>query len=148
MTPDLPTVLGGLARTLVMDLVPELKTPYATMTAQLMATLLMMLTQEADHAAARLVEENAALVALFADALPTVTEDELRGQMKEAGAALPAALTVSALRERNRELRGLLVRLHEHVERLDGAAARALEERIWAELVASTDRRRLDLALA
>jgi predicted DNA-binding ribbon-helix-helix protein len=54
---------------------------------------------------------------------------------------------VSALHERNRALRALLVRVHAHVERLDGDAARALEERIWTELVESTRRRQLDLAM-
>jgi hypothetical protein len=60
----------------------------------------------------------------------------------------PPRLLVSALHERNRALRAVLVRLHVHVETLDGEAARALNARIWAELVESTCRRHLDLALA
>ena len=148
MTPDVGVVLGGIVRTLLTELAPELRTPYATMTAQLMGTLLLMASQEADRAAARLVEENDVLRALFADAEPVVAEHTLGADLRASLATPPCALTVSALRERNARLRALLVRLHAHVEALDGPAARVLEERIWAELVTSTERRRLDLALA
>ncbi len=148
MTPDLTIVLGGIVRTVLTELAPELTSSYATMTAQLTGTLLMMVSQEADRAAARLVEENDALRALFVDACATVTDGSLCRDLEAAAAAPPSALTVSALRERNRTLRALLVRLHEHVETLAGPQARDLEERIWTELAASTERRRLDLALA
>ena len=38
--------------------------------------------------------------------------------------------------------------MHAHVETLPGDAARAVEGRIWAELVESTNRRHLDMAMA
>ncbi len=148
MTPDVPTVLNGIVRALMMDLGPELQSPYALLTAQLMSPLLMMVAQEFDRAAARLADENETLVQLFRDAADVVADSELRAALADAAASSqPSSLLVSALRERNHTLRALLVRLHAHVETLQSAAARALDARIWAELAASTQRRHLDLAV-
>jgi hypothetical protein len=146
MIPDVPTVLGGIARSLMLDIGVDGKTPYQAQTIQLLSALLMMIQQEFDRAAARLVEENDALVALFRDAESIVGDAPLREALRTAVATPPTTLLVSALRERNGTLRSLLIRLHTHVEDLHDAAAHALEERIWAELAASTQRRQLDLA--
>jgi hypothetical protein len=148
MVPAVPLVLNGLARTMLMDLLPQTAHAYGGQTLQLGAALAMMCAQEFDRAAARLVEENAALAALFADAGAVVTDPALRDALSAAAAAPPPSLLVSALHERNRALRAVLARLHAHVDTLDGEAARALDARIWAELVESTRRRHLDLALA
>lgn len=135
MTPAVPIVLNGLARTLLMDLAPQISAAYAGQTLQLSGALAMMIAQEFDRAAARLVEENAAIAAILADA-------------GEPGGASEASLLVSALQARNRELRAALIRLHARVETRSDPASRALEARIWAELVESTRRRQLDMALA
>jgi hypothetical protein len=146
--PDVATVLGGLARTLMIDLGAEVKSPYGALTIQLGAGLLAMIAQESDRAAARLVEENEALSALFEAADVAVADPTLREAMQGARANAPASLLVSDLRRRNRELRALLIRLHDHVETLDDARGRALEAAIWSELAASVRRRQLDLAIA
>ena len=147
MIPSVAAVLNGIARTLLMDLLPETTHAYGAQTLQLDAALAMMCAQEFDRAAARLAEENAALVALFTDAAAVVTESALGDALGAAAAADPPNLLVSALHERNRALRELLVRLHAHVETLTGDAARALDARIWAELAESTRRRQLDMAM-
>lgn len=139
MTPTVPTVLNGLARTLLMDLAPQVTLPYAGQTLQLAGALTMMIAQEFERAAARLVEENGAVEALLADA----GDDDL----SRLASAREPSLLVSALQARNRDLRAALTHLHAHVETLDTPAARALETRIWAELVASTRRRVLDMAM-
>ena len=146
MIPSLPTTLNGIARTLLMDLAPQLQNAYAGQTLQISAALLMMVAQEFDRAAARLVEENDALLALFAGAVAVATDDGLRTALADSAAG-SSTLRVSALHERNRALRALLVRLHAHVESLPGDAARLLEARIWTELAESTRRRQLDLAI-
>ena len=147
MTPDVGSVLNGIVRSLMFELAPELQSPYAAQTIQLSAGLLMMINEEFDRAAARLADENEALLALFADAAASVAHAELAEELRaETSRGRGASLQVSALRERNRALRRLLVRLHEHVEKLEGAAARAIEERIWRELAESTRRRQLALA--
>lgn len=135
MTPTVPIVLNGLARTLLMDLAPQISAAYAGQTLQLAGALSMMIAQEFDRAAARLVEENTAVEALLADAGdPSPTWEP--------------SLLISALQARNHDLRARLIRLHEAVETRDDPASRDLEARIWAELVESTRRRQLDMALS
>jgi hypothetical protein len=86
-------------------------------------------------------------VRLFGDAAGEVGDAGLRDALHAATREAAPSLLVGALHERNRTLRALLVRLHAHVETLAGDAARAIEERIWAELVESTNRRHLDVAM-
>ena len=145
MVPSIAQVLNGVARTLLMDALPQTKHAYLAQTLQLDAMLAMMCAQEFDRAAARLADENAALLALFSDAETIVTDDRLRTELRAAGTAAPSGLLVSQLQERNRALRALLVRLHAHVEALPDAGA--LNDRIWNELVESTRRRQLDLEM-
>ena len=147
MVPSVAQVLNGVARSLLMELLPQATNAYGAQTLQLDAALAMLCAQEFDRAAARLAEENAALVVLLAGADPVITAEDLRQAVRSALAADAPGLLVSALHERNRSLRALLVRVHAQVEALDGAAARAVEARIWAELVESTRRRQLDLAM-
>lgn len=147
MVPSVAQVLNGLARTMLMDLLPQTSHAYAGQSLQLSAALAMMCAQETDRAAARLVEENQALAALFRDAAAVAGEAALRDELLGAKGDAPSLL-VSALHEHNRGLRGLLVRLHAHVETLQGEAARRLEQRIWAELAQSVERRHLDMAMA
>lgn len=147
MTPSVPQVLNGIARTMLMDLLPQTTHAYGAQTLQLGAMLAMMCAQEFDRAAARLAEENAALVRLFGDAAGEVGDAGLRDALQAATREAAPSLLVGALHERNGALRALLVRLHAHVETLTGDAARTIEERIWAELVESTNRRHLDVAM-
>ena len=134
MNPTVPIVLNGLARTMLMDLAPQVTVAYAGQTLQLSGALAMMIGQEFERAAARLVEENAAVEAILADA---------GDEFASVAAARESSLLVSALQARNRELRGALTRLHAQVEGRDSP----LETRIWAELVESTRRRLLDMAM-
>ncbi len=147
MIPDLGIVLGGLTRTLMLDIGPEVTSPYGTLTIQLSAGLLSMIAQESDRAAARLSEENGALRELFLSAAPLVADPALQQELTVMAQGDTTSLMVSDLRRVNRDLRALLVRLHVHVETLDEPAARSLEARIWQELVTSTQRRQLDLSI-
>ena len=143
MTPTVPIVLNGLARTMLMELAPQVTVAYAGQTLQLGGMLSMMIAQEFERAAARLVEENAALEGLLADGAGVVGDPALT----HLAAARESSLLVSALQARNRALRGALTQVHAQVETLDTPAARALDARIWAELAESTRRRLLDMAL-
>jgi hypothetical protein len=147
MIPDISNVLGGITRALMFDIGPEVTSPYGSLTIQLSAGLLSMIAQESDRAAARLSEENRALRQLFQSAAAVVTDAQLGDELASAAASTSASLLVSDLRGENRTLRALLIRLHAHVETLDEPAARALEARVWQELVTSTQRRQLDLAI-
>ena len=147
MIPSVPQVLNGIARTLLMELLPQAGDAYLAQTLQLEAGLIMCCAQEFDRAAARLADENAAVTAILREAAALVEEPDLREKLRSHADLDAPGLLVSALHERNRLLRTLLIDLHAHVEQLASPTARAMNERIWEELVASTRRRQLDLAM-
>lgn len=88
--------------------------------------LLTIAAEVWDGAAHRLVEENRALAALLDDA---AAESDLR---------------LSALEAENRRLRAGLIEAHAAAE---AAGDTAREDAIWAELRASTERRKLSISL-
>ena len=104
------------------------------------AGLVMLCSGDIDRAAERLVEENAALRALFADAAGEALDAALAGELRQAGAGAEASLRLSALKRNNDGLRALLIELHAHLEDLDTPGARRIEDAIWQELVRSVDR--------
>lgn len=142
MKPDPTLVLQVLGTTLVLDVGPQVPSSYGQQTVAALATILAAAQEELDRAVARRVEENRALRRLFAEARAVVRDAALAGELAEAAAGEEASLLASDLDRANRALRALLVRLHAHVEEQEGAAARRLEAAIWAELRASTERRR------
>jgi len=132
------SLLGGSALVLEHD--------YQQRSVFLLGMLLAMAAEQADGAVAMLVEENAALRALFADAAERVDDAVLAERLRLAAAERDASLRLGVLASANRGLRTLVIALHARVEQHqgdDGDDARALEARIWAELVAGNARRRL-----
>ena len=126
MTPSVPSVLIEMASLVARNADPA--TPPAERASALgLASMLLMLAAEVwDGAAARLVKENRALAALLPD---TASEADLR---------------ISALRAENDRLRARLIAEHIAAEQA-GDSARL--EAIWAELLASTERRKLSVSL-
>jgi hypothetical protein len=108
--------------------------------------LLTMVGVAAARAAARRVDENAAMRTLFGRAAAEVTDTELRRKLAEAAARRDPSLLLTELEATNAGLRALLIELHAYVEEQAAPWARAVEAEIWRELVASTERRRLSLA--
>jgi hypothetical protein len=144
--PDPSLVLERTLQSLLLEIAPSVTPSYRQATVTMQAMLLTVVREEMDRAAARRVEENGALRALFAEAAPAVREAGLRERLRSAAASADASLRVPDLDAANQALRALLVELHAHVEGLEGAAARAVEAAIWRELAASTERRKLAIA--
>ena len=142
MKPDPAGVLETVSMMLIMEFVPQLASSYAQQALAASATILAVAREEIDRAAARRIEENRALRRLFATARDVVTDKDLAARLAEAAASEEGSLLVSDLDRSNQALRGLLVRLHVHVEKLPGDAARRLEAAIWDELRVSTERRK------
>ena len=147
MKPEPTQVLEVMGLSLLSDVAAHVDDPYRRSTLQVNAALLLAVREEFDRAAARRVEENRALRRLFAGAVSVAAGDRLRARLRDAAATEDTSLLVPDLERRNNELRALLIDLHAHVESLPGADARALEDAIWRELRASTERRRLSLAV-
>ncbi len=146
MKPDVPKLLEILSARLMFDVAPNVQPSYRQSSVGITGILLTMVREETERAAARRVDENAALRALFARAVGQVADASLRGRLDAAAASRDPSLLLSELERANAELRALLIELHAHVEEQTAPWARALDAEIWRELVASTERRRLSLA--
>ena len=145
MKPDVDRFLEVAAAHLMMKTAPALGTGYEQASAMGLGALLLAAREENDRAAARRVEENAALRALFGEAEGVVQNAQLRTRLSEAASSHEESLLVSELEAANGVLRALLIELHAHVEELEGPEASRIEVAIWHELTLSTERRKLSL---
>jgi len=143
--PDVDRLLEVAAVHLMLKTAPSIGTGYEQASAMALGALLMSVREENDRAAARRVEENAALRSLFADAEAVVADSPLQTRLCEAARSRDESLLLSDLESANGVLRGLLIELHVYVEELDSAEARRVEAMIWSELAASTERRKRSL---
>jgi hypothetical protein len=143
--PDPQRVLEQTTQHLLVELLPHVQPRYRQTGVGMLGALLIAVREEFDRAAARRVEENAALRALFARAASVITDAALAARLRDAAAARDASLLVPALDASNSALRELLIALHGHVESLATPAARELDAAIWRELAESTQRRKLSL---
>lgn len=141
MRPEADIALRALVERIAAEILPVLPTAYAQGNMGMIATVLAAIADEWDRAAAWRAEENAALKALFATAAPIVG-GALAERLRAACAAPDPGLRITALNTANDMLRALLIEVHAAVEDMAGEAARALEARVWAELVAGCRRRR------
>jgi hypothetical protein len=145
MKPEASHALERIMQALLGELMPAVQPAYRQASVAMQAMMLASVREELDRAAARRVEENRVLRALFAEAAPGVADAALADRLAAAAAGGDDSLLVPALEEGNRALRSLLIELHAHVEALEGSAARRIEAAIWRELAASTERRKLSL---
>lgn len=145
MKPEVNQILGMTAGQLLSEVAPLLPHQYAQGTASIAAMMLMLSAQEYDRAADIRAAENSGMRALFAGLAPLVRDAGLKARLEEAARGTDTSLKISALDQNNYALRTLLIALHEHVEGLDGEAARAAETRIWQALKRFADARQLSL---
>ena len=146
MKPEPSHVLERVVQALLTEIAPAVAPRYRQAGVALQATLLGAAREECDRAAARRVEENAALRALFAKAASLVPDGGLRARLADAADQEDPSLLVPDLEAANQSLRALLIEVHAAVEELEGEGARQLEDEIWQELAASTERRKLAMA--
>jgi hypothetical protein len=130
---------------LMQDIAPNVGPSYRQASTIAAGVMLISVCEELDRIAERRVVENAALRGIFGDAAPAVTDAALRARLDEAARSAEAGYRISQLDAENDRLRALLIELHAHVESTPGDAARRIEARIWRELAASTERRKLSL---
>jgi len=122
MNPPVPPVLAELAGLLLKNAMPGVPEPERASDLSLSAMLLMVVGEVWDRQAHILVEENRAVRALLGEA----------GE--------EADLRLSVLEAENNRLRAALIQAHAAAE---AAGDIARQDAIWAELIASTERRRL-----
>lgn len=125
MTPQVPLVLTELAGLALRSAAPDVPEGERQTALALSAMLLSVAAEVWDGAAENLVTENRALAALLGDR------------------SAETSLRLSALRAENSRLRARLITAHSAAEEAGDAARLAA---IWAELTASTERRKLSIS--
>lgn len=133
MTPAVPAVLAEIAGLAIRNTMPDVHPADRASSLGLSALLLSMAAEVWDGTAARLVEENRAVRTLLARG------GEVGLDFAELVVGDDADLRISSLQAGNDVLRAALITLHAAAE-TKGAG---LEADIWAELVASTERRKM-----
>ena len=126
MTPTVPSVLSELAGLLMRNAAPGVPDAERASALGLSSMLLAVAAEVWDGAAENLVQENRALAVLLGD---TAAEADLR---------------LAILRAENARLRGRLIEAHVAAEQ---AGDTTRQEALWAELRASTERRKLSISL-
>ncbi len=143
MKPEPQRVLYAMAGALGM-LTSEVGSAFGQQTSGLSAALSMVLAQEWDRAASRLVEENVAVSGLLERARTLITDELLHARINEVVDRIPATdLRVTALQAENDDLRRLLADVHAAVDGVEGHEPELLNRLIWDELRESTRRRHL-----
>lgn len=143
MKPDPNLVLGHLAGMMLQQVAPQAQPSYLAGTIAMSGMLMGMLAEEWDRAADRLARENRAIRALFRQAERIALDPTLAHDLRALAGGEDDDLRVSALEAANGGLRAALIRLQAAIEDRTDAASRALNDAIWAELSASTQRRAL-----
>jgi hypothetical protein len=142
MKPDAQDILNKSADQLMGQLAPALNAQYSQGAAAVMALLMKFAGREYERGADIRAAENADLRALFAELAPRVGDAALRKRVEDAVATRDTSLTISALNTANHDLRRILIALQIWIE---DNGTREDQQRIWAVLKASADRRIVSL---
>ena len=114
MTPTVRDVLQGFVVAVTSPPSTEAGPEYLAGRAGMLSMLAMLAAQEAERAPAATIAENAAIRALFAEAL--AYDATLDGALAAAAAERDENLATPALDATNARLRRLVIALHERVE--------------------------------
>jgi hypothetical protein len=143
MKPDVQTVMTRSFERILTDIAPHLSSEYAVGSSSVIGLMMFQTATEFERAADIRVQENAAMRAIFADALEVLPAGSLRKWVEEASVSSDPSFKISELDEANDALSALLIELQAHAETVDGPAARKLETQIWDELARAAAARRL-----
>jgi hypothetical protein len=142
MKPDIDDVLIQTTQVMLQSYAPQATNSYLTSQIAMSAMLLSSAVEEWDRAAQRRVEENRAIRGLFRQAAGLGLDPGLAARLAALAEGDDADLRISALEAANMVLRAALIDLQAAVEGRADAGAAALNDAIWSELAASTERRR------
>ena len=120
MTPSVQEVMRGCAAALSQPPSPDAGPDYFASRVGMISMLANLAAQEANHAAAAAIAENADIRALFATA--KAYDGALGGRLGKAAVETDTDLSLTSLDAANADLRRLLIELHERVEDVGDAA--------------------------
>lgn len=140
MVIEIDAVMRQLASHQLQVIAPETK-GYERYFVSLSALVMLSVADEFDSAAMHCLEENDALRALLQRGLAGVISTTLQKEISLALRVELKSIRVSEIQQDNRQLRTLLIALHEEVERaLPAAWAHNLNREIWQELLRASQR--------
>ncbi len=122
--------LHGIGELLRDRISPEIGDPFTGQMARLSCLLLRICANGVDDAAELRVAENATIRAILGDAAGLVA-GPLAARLGEAAGSADPGLKLSVLDGESHRLRSLLVEAQTALEAIGGAAALALDQRIW-----------------
>jgi hypothetical protein len=135
----------GVATNLLVNLTPEVRTPFGQSVAGMAGMLAIVLAQEVDRLADRLHRETEVVAGILADALPLLDAPLAPRVQAAIDGRVAPDLRVSSLQVANDRVRAALIDVHAAVEAIDSPEARAMDARIWDELRESTRRRHVEV---
>lgn len=141
MKPPGDQLLRLIGTMLATKYIPILESDHGKSELGLTALVLGVIAEEFERAAHTRIVENMEMRKIFKQAIPVVSDDGLKNRLAEASEKIEVDFHTSALDQLNSDLHKVLIELHEHVENLEGAAAKDLEEAIWLELEKHVKRR-------
>ena len=141
MRPSCDHILRTIGEVLATRYIPIQPSDHAKSELGLTALVLGVIAEEFERVAHRRIEENREMRKIFKQAVSVVTNDDLKNRLREASEKMEVDFHTSALDQLNCELQEVLIELHDHIEDLEGDAARELEETIWQELEKRVKRR-------
>jgi len=143
MRPNTEDLLRGLQASLLTYVLPEVQTPYARTELMITYALLGIAANEADGAAQRLVDDNAAMRELArraAEALPA-DASALAAELRSLAGETDASLRLSNLSAANERLRDAIGRLGVLLEGRDEPPLRELRAAVIERLRAEAESR-------
>jgi hypothetical protein len=141
MRPPCDHILRTLGMVLATKYMPLLETDHARAEMGLTALILGVISEEFERVAHRRIEENREMRRIFKNAVSVATDMDLKKRLAEASEKTEVDFHTSALDQLNCELQKVLIDLHAHMEDIEGAEARDMEETIWQELEKRVQRR-------
>ena len=144
MKPGIDQLLTTVATTLAARIIPELKPDsYAVGDARMAATLTMLLAQETDRAADRLMRENKDMRVLFLAASRLSLFPSLSARIARDAHLEESDFRISTLSAVHDRLSETLIALHATIETIDEDWARTLDRDIWSLLLRGAESRLL-----
>ncbi len=141
MKPNSDFLLRSIAKSLATEIHPLVDSEYHQSILKQIIELLVGIAADFDGAAARLIDENTEIRGLFADAVASIGDDNLKERLEKAAKSVDGDFKVSELDKSNQDLAGLLIELHTHVETIEGDEARRIEAAIGQALLMKSMRR-------
>jgi hypothetical protein len=139
MIPSAATFLAFAVQRLTQELAPALPDEYLAQSTGLLGAMMAVAAKEADRAVDDLVLEIRQIEILLADARSILGEGEPPANIDL------SCLRLTVLAPIHHRLTASLISAHAAIEIIDHEHARALDARIWDYLIASAERRRIDL---